>query len=228
MAAEFKLFTAEMGEFPFGTTKPFWTQKEKKAKGSGGLFSITINPYTCKACALCVTVCEDNALKMVTQTDESTERLRQDWNFWLDLPTTPKEYSRIDSLDEKIGALETLLLDKHNYNSMNCGDGACLGCGEKTAIHLFTSTVAALMQPRVKAFVEKLDDLIVRLEQHMRVKLASAVDLTDTAAVMRAVDATGQHDLTLVQPGRQAQREQALATARSGLGEEHRAAAGKA
>jgi pyruvate-ferredoxin/flavodoxin oxidoreductase len=197
MAAEFKLFTSEMGDFPFGTTKPFWTQKEKKAKGSGGLFSITINPYTCKACAVCVTVCEDNALKMVTQTDESVERLRKDWNFWLDLPTTPKEYSRIDSLDEKVGALETLLLDKHNYNSMNCGDGACLGCGEKTAIHLFTSTVAALMQPRVKAFVEKLDDLIGRLEQHMRVKLASAVDLTDTGAVVRAVEATGQHDLTL-------------------------------
>ncbi|HSN63633.1 MAG TPA: 2-oxoacid:acceptor oxidoreductase family protein, partial [Azonexus sp.] len=197
MAAEFKQFTNEMGEFPFGTTKPFWTQKEKKGKGSGGLFSITINPYTCKACALCVTVCEDNALKMVTQTDESTERLRRDWNFWLDLPTTPKEYSRIDNLDEKVGALETLLLDKHNYNSMNCGDGACLGCGEKTAIHLFTSTVAALMQPRVKAFVDKIDDLIGRLEQHMRVKLASAVDLTDIGAVVRAVDATGQHDLTL-------------------------------
>ena len=197
MAAEFKLFTAQIGDFAFGTTKPYWTQKEKKAKGSGGLFSITINPYTCKACALCVTVCEDDALKMVTQTEESVQRLRDDWSFWLDLPTTPKEYSRIDSLDEKIGALETLLLDKHNYNSMNCGDGACLGCGEKTAIHLFTSTVTALMQPRVKAFVARLDDLIVRLEQHMRVKLASVVDLTDTGAVVRAVEATGQHDLTL-------------------------------
>jgi pyruvate-ferredoxin/flavodoxin oxidoreductase len=197
MAAEFKQLTAQMGDFAFGTTKPFWSLKEKKAKGSGGLFSITINPYTCKGCALCVTVCEDDALKMVTQTEDSIQRLRDDWSFWLDLPTTPKEYSRIDSLDEKIGALETLLLDKHNYNSMNCGDGACLGCGEKTAIHLFTSTVTALMQPRVKAFVAKLDDLIGKLEQHMRVKLASAVDLTDTSAVVRAVEATGQHDLTL-------------------------------
>jgi pyruvate-ferredoxin/flavodoxin oxidoreductase len=197
LAAEFTQLQIHLGGFQFAATKPYWSQKEKKAKGSGGLFSITVNPYTCKGCALCVTVCEDNALKMVTQTDESVERLRRDWNTWLELPTTPKEYSRIDSLDEKIGALETLLLDKHNYNSMNCGDGACLGCGEKTAIHLFTSTVTALMQPRVKAFVDKLDDLIVRLEQHMRVKLASAVDLTDTGAVVRAVDSTGLHDLTL-------------------------------
>ncbi|RLJ68454.1 2-oxoacid:acceptor oxidoreductase family protein [Sulfurisoma sediminicola] len=197
MADEFKLFTATLGDFQFGTTKPYWTQKEKKAKGSGGLFSITVNPYTCKACALCVTVCEDDALKMVTQTDASVDRLRQDWNFWLDLPTTGKEYSRIDNLDEKIGALETLLLDKQNYNSMNCGDGACLGCGEKTAIHLFTSTVSALMQPRVRAFVERIDDLIVRLEQHMRIKLAAAVDLSDAGAVVKAVEATGYHDLTL-------------------------------
>ena len=197
LAAEFTQLQIQLGGFQFGTTKPYWSQREKKAKGSGGLFSITVNPYTCKGCALCVTVCEDNALKMVTQTDETVDRLRRDWNIWLDLPTTPKEYARIDNLDEKIGALETLLLDKHNYNSMNCGDGACLGCGEKTAIHLFTSTVTALMQPRVEAFVAKLDDLIGRLEQHMRVKLASAVDLTDTGAVVRAVEATGLHDLTL-------------------------------
>jgi pyruvate-ferredoxin/flavodoxin oxidoreductase len=197
MSSEFTLLQVQLAGFQFAATKPYWQQKEKKAKGSGGLFSITINPYTCKACALCVTVCEDDALQMVTQTDDSTDKLRRDWNFWLDLPTTPPEYSRIDSLDEKIGALETLLLDKKNYNSMACGDGACLGCGEKTAIHLFTSTVTALMQPRVKAFTEKLDDLIAKLEQHMRIKLASAVDLTDTLAVVKAVEATGQHDLTL-------------------------------
>jgi pyruvate-ferredoxin/flavodoxin oxidoreductase len=197
MSAEFTALQVQLAGFQFSATKPYWNLKEKKSPGTGGLFSITVNPYTCKACALCVTVCDDNALKMVTQTDESTDRLRRDWNLWLDLPTTPKEYSRIDSMDEKIGALETLLLDKHNYNSMNCGDGACLGCGEKTAIHLFTSTVAALMQPRVKDFVEKLDGLIKQLEHHMRNKLASAVDLTDTAAVMRAVDASKDSDLTL-------------------------------
>ena len=197
LAAEFTQLQIQLGGFQFGSTKPYWTQREKKAKGSGGLFSITVNPYTCKGCKLCVTVCEDNALTMVTQTEESVARLRRDWSTWLNLPTTPKEYSRIDSLDEKIGALETLLLDKHNYNSMNCGDGACLGCGEKTAIHLFTSTVTALMQPRVAVFIARLDELIVKLEQHMRVKLASAVDLSDTGAVLRAVESTGLHDLTL-------------------------------
>jgi pyruvate-ferredoxin/flavodoxin oxidoreductase len=197
MAEEFKLLKAQLGDFKFATTKPYWSNREKKSKGSGGLFSITVNPNTCKACALCVDVCGDNALKMVTQTDESTERLRRDWNLWLDLPTTPKEYSRIDSLDEKIGALETLLLDKHNYGAMPCGDGACLGCGEKTTIHLFTSTVTALMQPRVKSFVEKLDGLIASLEQRIRMKVTESMDVGDTRAMIAAVDAAKDGDLTL-------------------------------
>ena len=197
LKAEFELLKAELGDFAFAATKPYWSQKEKKASGGGGLFSITVNPLTCKACALCVEVCEDDALRMSTQTEKSVTIMRRDWSFWLDLPTTSKDFSRIDSLDEKIGALETLLLDKTNYNAMSCGDGACLGCGEKTSIHLFTSTVAALMQPRAKAFVARLDDLIQRLEQHMRLRLAQAVDLSDTGAVVRAVDSTVPHDLTL-------------------------------
>lgn len=197
LEAELNLLREALGSFKFATTKPYWTQKEKKEKGSGGLFSITINPYTCKGCELCVQVCADNALTMVTQTQESIQTLRDDWNFWLDLPTTPQQFSRIDDLDEKVGALETLLLDKHNYQSLASGDGACLGCGEKATIHLFTGTVTALMQPRVKKFLAKLDTLIAGLENHIRLKLSSTVDLTDTKALMQAIQAHSGHDLTL-------------------------------
>ncbi|MFA5082925.1 MAG: 2-oxoacid:acceptor oxidoreductase family protein, partial [Hydrogenophilaceae bacterium] len=197
MGVEFDLLKGAIGGFKFATTKPYWTNREKKAAGAGGLFSITVNPYTCKGCALCIDVCEDDALKMVTQTPESIDTLRKDWKFWLDLPTTPQKYSRIDSLDEKIGALETLLLDKKNYGSMACGDGACLGCGEKTAIHLFTGTVTALMQPRVAAFVARIDGLIMGLEKHIRMKLTESVDFTDSKAVLAAVEASQGQDLTL-------------------------------
>ncbi len=209
LAEEFGWFREQLGEFEFSITKPYWSTKEKKGKGSGGLFAITVNPYTCKGCELCVDVCDDDALRMVPQTPEAIARLRRDWNFWLDLPTTPKEFSRIDSLDEKIGALDTLLLDKRNYNSMSCGDGACLGCGEKTAIHLFTSTVTALMQPRVKAYVAKIDDLIARLEKHIRMKLTETVDFSNARAVIDAIEAHQGQDLTLAQAQRQAHREQA-------------------
>lgn len=197
MEEEYHLLEKTIGDFQFATTKPYWTNREKKAKGSGGLFSITVNPYTCKGCALCVEVCDDDALKMVTQTEATIDQLKKDWGFWLDLPSTPQDFSRIDSLDEKIGALETLLLDKKNYGAMACGDGACLGCGEKTSIHLFTATVTALMQPRVRVFVEKLDGLIEGLEKHLRMKLTESVNLTDPMAILKAVESHKGEDLTL-------------------------------
>ena len=196
LETEFSLLMDALGTFEFCITKPYWSNKEKKAGGSGGLFSITINPYTCKGCMECIDVCEDDALHAVTQDEASITRLRNDWAFWLDLPTTSQQFSRIDDLDEKIGALETLLLDKQAYNSMVCGDGACLGCGEKTAIHLFTGTVTSLMQPRVKQQIARLDKLIEDLQQHIRLKLAEGVDLSDISAITAATgDEEG--DLTL-------------------------------
>ncbi|MCU7852476.1 MAG: 2-oxoacid:acceptor oxidoreductase family protein [Candidatus Thiodiazotropha sp. (ex Monitilora ramsayi)] len=195
MEEEFGLFLQAMVEFEFSITKPYWNNLEKKNKGSGGLFSITVNPYTCKGCMECVTICEDDALVATHQDEAAIERMRSDWSFWLDLPTTDSSFNRIDDLDEKIGALHTLLLDKDNYNSLACGDGACLGCGEKTIIHLFTGTVTALMQPRVKQQVDKIEKLIEQLEQHVRLKLAAGVDLSSASAINQATDTEG--DLTL-------------------------------
>ena len=70
-------------------------------------------------------------------------------------------------------------------------------CSSDLAIHLFTSTVTALMQPRVQAFVGKLDTLIEGLENHIRMKLAGTVNLTDTQAVLQAMQAHRGDDLTL-------------------------------
>ncbi|MBT8440405.1 MAG: 2-oxoacid:acceptor oxidoreductase family protein, partial [Gammaproteobacteria bacterium] len=195
MEEEFGRFIEALGTFDFSVTKPYWNTKEKKAKGSGGLFSITLNPYTCKGCMECVEVCEDEAFNDKPQDQAAIDKMRDDWKLWLELPNTSDTYSRIDDLDEKIGALETLLLDKEAYQAMVCGDGACLGCGEKTIMHLFTATAAKLMQPRVEAHVKKLDDLITRLEQHIRLKLAAGVDLSNVAAIDEAADAEG--DLSL-------------------------------
>jgi len=192
---EFEWFKEAVGDFKFSLVAPYYQNKEKKVKGSGGLFSITINPYTCKGCMECVAVCQDDALVIEKQTPSAIELLRKEWEFWLDLPTTSGDYIRIDDMDEKIGALETMLLDKKAYWSMDCGDGACNGCGEKTSMHLFTATVTALMQPRIKKHLEELTELIERLEQHIRLKLAGTMDLGNVAAVEKAV--AEHQDLTL-------------------------------
>jgi len=196
---EFRKLMESIGDFQFSITKPYWSTREKKQKGSGGLFAITLNPYACKGCLECVAVCEDQALVSTTQTPEAILQMQGRWQFWLDLPNTPPEFIRIDDLNEKIGALDTLLLDKSNYQSMVCGDGACMGCGEKTVLHLFTSTVTALMQPRVQAQVQRLTDLITRLEDHIRLRLAQGMDLSNTAAISAAIDSHQNSDLSLAE-----------------------------
>ncbi|OOZ80184.1 pyruvate ferredoxin oxidoreductase [Solemya velum gill symbiont] len=194
---EFTRLMETIGDFRFSITKPYYSTREKRQKGSGGLFSVTINPYTCKGCMECIDVCDDEALIAVTQTEESIERMRREWNYWLDLPSTNPDFIRIDDLDEKIGALETLLLDKRNYNAMLSGDGACLGCGEKTSVHLFTATVTALLQPRIQNHLEKIDGLINQLETRVRMTLADNIDLDNTEAFRNAIDSNQEQDLTL-------------------------------
>jgi pyruvate-ferredoxin/flavodoxin oxidoreductase len=194
---EFEWFNEELDGFQFALSRPYYTLPEKKAAGSGGLLSITVNPYTCKGCMECVEVCDDNALIPVRQTGESVQQLRDQWNLWLDLPTTPQKYIRVDDLEEGIGALETILLDKEAYGGLSSGDGACLGCSEKTVMHLFVATVESLMQPRVKAHIARLEDLIGRLEKHIQLQLVREVNVSDTDALANILSNNGDHDLTL-------------------------------
>ncbi len=196
--AEVERFRAELGAFRFALTRPYFTVPEQRGEGPGALLSITVNPWTCKGCMECVEVCDDDALRPITQTEESVTRLKREWDLWTDLPTTPQRFfvSGAD-LEEGIGALETLLLDKEAYLAFSSGDGACLGCSEKTILHLFTGTVEALMQPRVAKQIEKLNDLVARLERHIQVKLVEGIDVADPAAMAHVVREAGEQDLTL-------------------------------
>ena len=174
---EFQQVFEALENFPLARTAPFFEVPEREEKGSGGLLSITINPETCKGCDVCVTVCDDGALVNGPQTDEFQEQLEANWSLWRLLPETDDRYVRISSLEESIGMMPSLLLKQNNYMSMLGGDNACMGCGEKTAIHLVLSAVNALMAPRVAEHVAELTKLIDGLDQKARKLLAEDADL---------------------------------------------------
>ncbi len=186
---EFQAVNARLVEFPLARTKPFYDAVESKQKGAGGLLSITINPEACKGCNLCVAVCPDAALVTVKQDDPGLERLRRNWNLWERLPDTDDKYVNVSDVDEGIGVLSSLLLKKDTYRSMVGGDGACMGCGEKTAVHLIVSAIQASMQPHVTKLIAHLDALIAALDQQARELLSAAADLN------AAADATGSIEI---------------------------------
>ncbi|HKK28040.1 MAG TPA: ferredoxin, partial [Gemmatimonadota bacterium] len=169
-------------DFPVAVTAPFWDLPESREEGTGGLLSITINPYACKGCNICVEVCPDEALVTVRQDEPTVERLRDNWRLWEELPDTDDRYVNVIDVDEGIGVLPSLLLKKDVYRSMVGGDGACMGCGEKTAVHLVVSAITAAMQGRVKTFVEELDGLIDELDGKARGILSADADV-EMAAV---------------------------------------------
>ncbi len=206
LAAEFKDFREELGTFKFSLTRPYFTNPEKKQAGAGGLLSITVDPYTCKGCMECVEVCNDDALRAVTQTRDSVHDLRKNWEFWLDLPNTPEKYIRVDNLEEGVGALETILLNKDAYLPFASGDGACLGCSEKTVIHLFVATVESLVQPRVKKHVAQIDELITKLKKHVQMKLVGEIDISDAAEMQAVLAGDDGGDLTLAKIAEQVEK----------------------
>jgi pyruvate-ferredoxin/flavodoxin oxidoreductase len=182
MDFEFARVIAVLGRFPVAKTLPFFDVPEKKQEGSGGLLSVTINPQACKGCNLCVEVCPDNALVTVKQDDAIVRELRENWEFWKRLPDTPDRFVQVRDLHEGIGVLHTILLKKDNYLMMVGGDGSCMGCGEKTAVHLVVSAIEASLQPHVERFVEKLDTLVQKLDAKCRLLLAKDVDLDGVSA----------------------------------------------
>ncbi|MBI1734412.1 MAG: 2-oxoacid:acceptor oxidoreductase family protein [Candidatus Rokubacteria bacterium] len=175
--ADFAAVRTVLDDAPFAKTAAFFDVPEGKERGTGGILSITVNPEACKGCNICVEVCPDGALVTVRQDAGNVERLRRNWRLWQHLPETDDRYVNIANLAEGIGTLSSLLLKKENYRSMVGGDGACMGCGEKTALHLVVSAINALMIPRVRAHVARLDDLIARLDAKARGILASDADL---------------------------------------------------
>src|SRR5690242_7415087 len=72
----------EMFKVQWSKTKKYYEGGAKKNAGVGGMFNIIIDPSKCKGCAECVTVCDDDALKMVAKTDDEMLNIRKSHRYF--------------------------------------------------------------------------------------------------------------------------------------------------
>jgi pyruvate-ferredoxin/flavodoxin oxidoreductase len=157
-----------------------FSSPERKAPGSGGVFSIFVSDL-CKGCAACVTACGDHqALRMVQETEEVNTEHESGTAFLNLLPDTAQKYlglfSAASPADSKTATLRNMLMVRRNYDALVSGDGACAGCGEKSVLRSIAAVTEAYMRPVYHAksdrFVAKAGDL----EKTGAAKLAALKD----------------------------------------------------
>ena len=107
----------------------------KKKLGEGGKFSIIIDPTKCKGCAECVTVCDDDALKMIPKTDDLMTDIKKSHRFFKEFGPSDERYVSDNLL------IDMMLKEKtHIYVG---GAGSCAGCGEGTALRMLCAATGA-------------------------------------------------------------------------------------
>jgi pyruvate/2-oxoacid:ferredoxin oxidoreductase beta subunit/Pyruvate/2-oxoacid:ferredoxin oxidoreductase delta subunit len=124
----------EMFRSQWSRTKKYYEGPKKKGQ-PGGMFNIIIDPSKCKGCAECVTVCDDDALKMINKTDEVMTASRKSHRFFKNFgPSNPSYVS------------ESLLIDmmlKEETMVYTGGAGSCAGCGEGTALRMLCAATGS-------------------------------------------------------------------------------------
>ena len=121
-------------EAQWSKTRKYYDGPQKKGL-PGGRFAIIIDPSKCKGCAECVTVCDDNALKMIPKTEPVMDRIRKSHRMFKQVGPSDERYIN-----------ENLLIDmmlKEQTHVYVGGAGSCAGCGEGTALRMMCAATGA-------------------------------------------------------------------------------------
>jgi pyruvate/2-oxoacid:ferredoxin oxidoreductase beta subunit/NAD-dependent dihydropyrimidine dehydrogenase PreA subunit len=124
----------EMYRKQWSKTKKYYEGPQKK-KLPGGMFNIMIDPSKCKGCAECVTVCDDDALKMVAKTDEIMLQSRKSHRLFKNFGPSNPAYVNDNLLIDMMLKEQT-----HIYVG---GAGSCAGCGEGTALRMMCAATGS-------------------------------------------------------------------------------------
>jgi pyruvate/2-oxoacid:ferredoxin oxidoreductase beta subunit/NAD-dependent dihydropyrimidine dehydrogenase PreA subunit len=124
----------EMYRKQWSRTKKYYEGPKKKGQ-PGGMFQIIIDPSKCKGCAECVTVCDDDALKMITKTDEVMTTARKSHRYFKNIGPSNNKYINDNLLIDMMLKEQT-----HIYVG---GAGSCAGCGEGTALRMLCAATGS-------------------------------------------------------------------------------------
>ena len=182
----FKGMVEALSIFPVAKTKPFFGAMEQAVLGTGGLYSVNIDPWKCSACLECVDVCGSGALSARRQDAAVLESLKKEFEFLSRTHNTPMRFW--EKATERGGDAKRLILNRDNYYAMSGGHGACRGCGEVTALRMLMATNRAIHEQRRRDHVKELEGLIASLNAKLDVVSYDDHDPDRMARIFRTID----------------------------------------
>jgi pyruvate-ferredoxin/flavodoxin oxidoreductase len=158
----FEKLVEALAVYPVVKTRPFFDVMEKEKPGSGGLYSVNVDPWKCSGCGECVEVCGPGALTVQTQNHGAQVSLQNSFQFLSKMPNTAPRFTA-DAIQPG-GDTRRLILDHDNYYAMTGGHGACRGCGEVTSLRLLSATNHALHEQKRRRHIAELEELLDSLK----------------------------------------------------------------
>ncbi len=179
-----------LGALPVAVTKPFFSDAEAQKKDSAELLSVVINPEACKACGICVSNCEPEALRAVEQDAASLSQARELWSVFSATPDTSSESLERVAENPEIGRMAAVLLSRYCQFALAGGDPAEAGSGEKIAVKLALSTTEFHQQPVVQRFAKSLAEAGDSVSTLINETLSSTLAVEDLDAVTEKLKRT--------------------------------------
>ncbi|MBT8088081.1 MAG: 4Fe-4S binding protein [Gammaproteobacteria bacterium] len=175
--------TAQLGKLPVAVTKPFFQDAESRKKDSAELLSLAINPDACKACGICISSCEPEALRPRKQDAASLTEARELWSTWTATPDTASETLERAASNPDIGTMSALLLSRYCQFALAGGDHAEAGSGEKMAVRMLLAVTEFHRQPLHQRFAQTLHEAGEAVSALLKETLSGALTVEDLDAV---------------------------------------------
>ncbi len=172
---EFNAVMGEVAALTVAVTDQFYHNPNLTEKGSGELFSLSVDPGACTGCSICAQVCEEGALTMEPQDEKNQTKVKDQFKLWEQLPDTSGDTINRLFHDKNYPSLAAMLLSRNYYMAMTGADGSGKNSPYKTLLHTITATTESVMQPKIIAQIKCIDELINSLSENIHKKLSNAL-----------------------------------------------------
>lgn len=174
---------AECGRLELAAPTALWHTRERSKRGSGRMLALAIDPDACRACALCVEVCEPLALQVGSAVAAAAGgralAVRQ--------LAASAAADVVAGDGEVMGSLEATLLQRR-FQLLGGRDRAPAGEGTRLALRQILAAAAKAFEPARDEVVKAVEELERRLAAAIHEALAVALPDHDLDALAAGLE----------------------------------------